>query len=354
MRRRYFLGGLGLLAGAGMGAVSGCMGRESTSSAPPLVENRPNAVYLPSHVEGMKMIGMGRAGEYSVGLMYSFPHRFWTVTGSRTSEVSIQPDDSVHLMAAVWDDETGTVLPVASGLTTRVTREGEEVARKPPWPMISQNMGFHYGDNYALDGDGTYNVEVGIGAMNVRKFGEFEGRFTENASTEIEFTYSRAEKEDIMFRRLENAGQRDAVDHMEMEMLPSSEAPAPEEFPGNVQESRSSGDSEFVVSVLGRDSRFTDAGAYIAVSPRTPYNQVVLPMMSLSAGLRRGGTTVYDGGLTTAMDHELGYHYGAEVDSAETGDTLTINVDTPPQVSRHEGYETAFLDMPSMEYEVTV
>jgi hypothetical protein len=33
----------------------------------------------------------------------------------------------------------------------------------------------------------------------------------------------------------------------------------------------------------------------------------------------------------------------------ESGDTLELRVTTPPQVARHEGYETAFLEMPPTE-----
>jgi len=85
---------------------------------------------------------------------------------------------------------------------------------------------------------------------------------------------------------------------------------------------------------------------YLAVSPRTPYNRFPLPLMSLSATLSRDGEAVFDDYLYEWLDPDLGVHYGAVVDGVETGDELTISVDTPPQVSRHEGYETAFLNMP--------
>lgn len=32
--------------------------------------------------------------------------------------------------------------------------------------MLSQDMGFHYGDNFALEGDGTCAVTVSIGGMD--------------------------------------------------------------------------------------------------------------------------------------------------------------------------------------------
>ena len=41
--------------------------------------------------------------------------------------------------------------------------------------------------------------------------------------------------------------------------------------------------------------------------------------------------------------------YGTTVADVQTGDELTITVDSPPQTARHEGYETAFVDMPDVQ-----
>jgi hypothetical protein len=74
--------------------------------------------------------------------------------------------------------------------------------------------------------------------------------------------------------------------------------------------------------------------------------------MSLSAKLTRNGNAVFDDILRSTLDPELGYHYGAAVESVESGDSLTVTVDAPPQVSRHEGYETAFVKMPEMQMQI--
>lgn len=42
-----------------------------------------------------------------------------------------------------------------------------------------------------------------------------------------------------------------------------------------------------------------------------------------------------------------GHNYGLSA-SLSPGDTLELGVDSRPQVARHRGYETAFLQMPSM------
>ena len=44
--------------------------------------------------------------------------------------------------------------------------------------------------------------------------------------------------------------------------------------------------------------------------------------------------------------------FSGVVKSDSETDELTITVDSPPQTARHEGYETAFLDMPSMTVEM--
>ena len=82
-------------------------------------------------------------------------------------------------------------------------------------------------------------------------------------------------------------------------------------------------------------------GPYLAISPRTPYNRYPLPFASLSAG---------DGEvapLTGALDPELGFHYGRVLEAAPSG-PVEVVVDAPPQLARHEGYETAFVEMPSV------
>lgn len=354
-RREYLTGASAILAAASAGCSNLVEVRddEEPGGEPPVVEDRPDAVYVPTHVEGMEMIGMGEVGDYSVGLMYSFPHRFWTVSGTTRERVDIQEDEDVHLMATVWDPETETVLPVGSGISLSIERDGEFVTERSPWPMISQNMGFHFGDNFSLEGSGTYTVTASIAEMGIDRYGDFDGRFEEGGSAELEFEFAVSNLEDVSFERLDDrAGERDALDLMEMDVIPTSVAPEPADLPGRVVGEGESGDATFVVAAV-EESPFVDGeGTYLLVSPRTPYNRIPLPMMSLSATLERDGDVVYDGSLRASIEPGAGYHYGTEVDQLSSGDELTIAADSPPQVSRHEGYETAFLDMPAVDLTV--
>lgn len=71
-------------------------------------------------------------------------------------------------------------------------------------------------------------------------------------------------------------------------------------------------------------------------------------MMSRSATVERDGTPVFDGNSRKTIDPSRNDHYGATGDDIGSGNELTITVDAPPQTSRHEGDETAFLEMPVM------
>ena len=400
-RRTLLRATVGLAGGMSLAGCAGLFSVEQGFSEPPVVEDRPAAVYYPSHTEGMEMVGTstadgtkmdgmktngsgntsGMAGnasgggagggmemsgsngsdttsDYAFALMYSYPHRFWTVNGTQVKKVPIKPDDSLHLMATVWEPRTGIVLP-DTGLSVELTegtgeKTGPLVSEEVIYPMLSQQMGFHYGANFALPGDGRYTATLSVGAMDTRHTGAFAGRFDEPESVDIGFEYDQRRLNEIEYTMLDaRKGTRGAVEPMAMEMLPSSVLPTRGDLPGTVLGRRQSGDGRFLLTVLDTPPRGIDAsGPYLAVSARTPYSRMVLPSMALSGTLRRGSRTVFDGPLERTLDPALDYHYGAVVESVNGGDRFVIRVETPPQVARHEGYETAFIDMPPIGFSV--
>lgn len=347
--RRALLAGIGA---AGIGGLAGCTGFQLQSSGnnePPLLENRPDAVYFPTHTEGMKMVGMTDDGAYRCGLMFTWPHRFWTVTGQNLNRVELQDADSVHLMVAVWHAESGQVIPdVNPKLTLR--RDGNEVTSLNPWPMLSQPMGYHFGDNVQLPEEGEYRVAVEVGEPSSRRFGSLED--AGSAGFEFSFDYQRSTLQELRFTDIPDAkeGTKGAVPPMEMQMLPSTRAPKPEALPGELGGAGTSGDADVAITVVDDATPYGggEDESYLAVSPRTPYNRYMLPLMSLSASLTSEGETVFDDHLHAATGTDLGIHYGTVVSDAEEGDEVTVTVDAPPQVSRHEGYETAFVEMPDV------
>lgn len=299
------------------------------------------------------MAGTAQQGRLRLALSYSLPHRFWTIAGRSLSEVTVGEDDDAHVMATLWDAETGTVLP-ASSPSLELTLDGEPAANRSLWPMLAQRMGMHFGDNVSLSGDGTYEATVSVGALQARRTGELADVLGEQTTIEAEFEYSAAETDAIEIETLpERAGEPGAVEPMGMEMLPTAAAPPADDLPGRALGTGESGDAIVAATAIEGDSRFVDgSGTYLAVSPRTRYNAYPLPFATLSATLLRGTSTVFDDDLGAAIDHELGYHYGATVDAVESGDLLSVSFDAPPQLSRHAGYQTSLLDLPVAELTV--
>jgi hypothetical protein len=224
--------------------------------------------------------------------------------------------------------------------------------------MISQTMGFHFGDNVPLTADGTYTVEVDLNPIGVERTGGFEGRFESSATATFEFEYDddvrRQLIDGIQYLEEERWGQRGALEPMmgnhsggdgehDGEMsgssMPFSALPRADSYPGRNLGTPHSGGATFVLRYVER-SRFVEDGGYLIVSPRTPHNRVPLPDMALSVS--GGSEEALE--LTQTLDDEIGLHYGAAVD-LDPGDELQVTVETPPQVARHVGYETAFIDM---------
>lgn len=198
MRRREFLGGLGATGAAGL---AGCAGLFETrqNGEPTVIEDRPNAVYYPTHYEGMKMPGMAKDGAYKCALTYSFPHRFWLVTGDRRNKVKLKRKDRMHLMPVVWHEETGIVPPDVNPQVT-IRRDGESVTSLSPWPMLSQPMGFHFGDNVQLPAKGTYQVKISVGEGSSRRTGSLAN--AGSASFEFSMEYSTSKMEEIMVKNV--------------------------------------------------------------------------------------------------------------------------------------------------------
>lgn len=292
------------------------------------------------------------AGDYRFALLYAAPHVFWTVNGTETQRTAIEEGDSLHLMSVVWDPKTGTVIP-ETGMSVELTKNGELVSEETIYPMLSQRMGFHYGGNFALPGDGTYTAKLTVGGTTIRRTGAFEGRFAEPATVEIRFPFTAATREQVASPEAERAGEPGAVKPMDTNAIPSAVAPTGAQLPGEFIGRAKSDDAEFLISHVPADESPLENGEpYLTVSARTPYNRLLLPAMALSATLSRGGTTVFEGALKRTLDPDLGYHYGATLNGIQSGDTLVLSVETPPQVARHEGYEEAFLDMPEMTIEL--
>lgn len=355
MNRRAFL--RRATAASGGVLLSGCLGRlgfetQSAWRDPPLPEDRPDGVYYPAIVEEMGLYGTTTAGDVGFALFYSFPHRFWNLTGTHRTKVVVRSDDSLHLMASVWDTETGTLLPV--DVSIEIRHSDGQVAATNLWPMLSPNMGFHYGDNIALPGEGQYEVTLQVGPLQTTRTAPLAGRLTQGQSASMAFTFDTSETYNLDIRRLgKKAGTRGTVDLVDMKGIPTPVTPPKSALPGRLLHVGQSDDATMLVGLVDGDHRFSETeGSYLFVSPRTPYNRVMLPRMALSATVTRDGDTVARGPLRATLDPTLKSLYGMTLDDLRSGDTVSIVVETPPQLARHDGYETAFVDMDPIAFTV--
>jgi hypothetical protein len=301
----------------------------------------------------MQMSGTASVGRYRFGLSYARPHRFWLVTGDRVRQVNVSENDSMHLMLTAWDGETGTVVPTSNAVV-KVMQDGEVVVSDTPlWSMLSQSMGLHFGDNVTLDEEGSYEVAVSFGPVETRRAGALAGALSEQVSVTFDLEYSESAVDDLPFEETGyRAGEPDAIEPMEMDMMPRGQTSPASELPGEELGDATSGDARFIARALSVPDGVDGAGRYLAISAQTPYNRYPLPFMSLSATVMRDGSAVFEGDLTGTLHPDFAYHYGTVVDSLQSGDQIQLTVDAPPQVSRHEGYETAFVEMDPVELTV--
>ncbi|WP_435358611.1 DUF7350 domain-containing protein [Haloarchaeobius sp. DFWS5] len=359
MRRRQFLHALPTTAG--LVAVAGCLGDDSddgsSTTAPPTDSpsstdngtnttsgDGPAGVYVQSFQEGMAMFSPVTKGDYTFALMLAVPHTFWTVTGTDRTKQEKSDEQTAHVMAQVWHEPTKQVL-ADTDMSIEILKDGDLVSEEVIYPMLSQRMGFHYGGNFTLSGDGDYIAKLSVGKLGIGRLGNYADLFGSPATAEVEFALNDQTRSKITTKDLPSAGDKGAIKPMESMMMPVGIAAEAKALPGTTVGTKRVDDADLVTKYVN-GGRFAASGkSYLYVSARTPYNDLVLPMMGLDATVTRGGETVFEGQLSRAIDHEAGYHYGVETDALQSGDEVTLSVVTPPQVARHEGYETAFLQM---------
>ncbi|AHG03621.1 hypothetical protein HALDL1_08435 [Halobacterium sp. DL1] len=350
MRRRDVLAAAGA---TGLAASAGCLGfleTERASREPPVPENRPDAPYLPSHTEGMEMAGMVANGRYRCALSYTFAHRFWLVNGESTERVDVEDGDDVHLMASVWDAEAGVALPATSPHITLSGPDGE-TSSLAPWQMLSQQMGVHYGDNVGLGAEGDYEATVQVALGGTRRTDSVE---TPDGPIQFSFsfTFERNALNELPYEDIpaDREGNEGAVDPMDTKAVQVGRVPAANSFPIPLRGSGATEGVELAVGGTDQRGQFAtgDDKSYLVGSLRTQHNRFPLPAATLVADVVRDGETRYDGPLTATLDPELGFHYGATVPSLSEVDEVTVRMQAPPQVSRHEGYETAFFGFDSV------
>lgn len=355
MDRRQFLG---TLSGATVVALAGCSnGTDDTptnQSTPtdtetPTDQQDLRGAYVLDHKDEMQMFGVKSDGRLKTALMYAVPHEFYLTTGTRTQKVEIQTQDTMHLMVSVWDDESN-VLPPSVEPSVTIYRDGEQQTTVNPWSMLSQQMGYHFGDNLQIRGEGNYRFEVELNSESSRLSGDLVGVFDETSFT-FEQQFNPFDVQSLDQMTVENADEAGAIPPMDMEMMPTPTQPAFSEMPIEMTDAQYTNDMGVAVGTFDSPGTFgIDTEQYLVVSPQTRYNRYLMPLMSVEATVTRGEETLYDGSLNSSLHEDLSLFYGAGTPALEQGDTVSVSFNAPSQLARGLGYEEAFLALDNLEY----
>lgn len=350
MDRRSFVATLG--TGALLG-VAGCSsngdgGDSGTTSPGP----GSGAIYLPTHRDEMAMLGRSGGNEgdrLQVALTATVPHAFTLVTGSRTNQAQINEDSTMHLMASVWDRETGLLAPSISPSVT-IYRDGEELTSMTPWSMLSQAMGFHYGGNVSVSGEGEYRFEVSLNEASEVLPESLRPVFAQE-TVSITHSFDTASIADLGTVGVDAPGNPGAIEPMNMEMVTIVQQPAYDEAPLSFTEPQMAGDIRLAVGTTSPD----EIGGYegeevLVVAPQTRYNAYPVPLAGLEVTVSRDDSAVFEGDLQPGLHPGVGYFYGAGVPALESGDSVTVSFTTPPQFARHVGYDAAFFGLPETTF----
>ncbi len=84
---------------------------------------------------------------------------FVVYNGTRAQTEKMPKHVSFHLMVTLKDDRSQQPIPYSSVWAT-ITRDGKVVYDARQWPMLSEYLGPHYGNNVVLHGSGTYRLSL--------------------------------------------------------------------------------------------------------------------------------------------------------------------------------------------------
>lgn len=135
-------------SGAGAGSAPDAAREAAVSGAAGAIKPVPMQVLGTAYWQGMKI---------TAEAMTAIP--FVIFNGTREQLIQPPKNASFHLMIMLNDAHTDVPIPYASVWAT-ITRAGKVVYDARQWPMISEYMGPHYGNDVALPGAGRYRLTL--------------------------------------------------------------------------------------------------------------------------------------------------------------------------------------------------
>jgi Fe2+ transport protein len=114
---------------------------------------------------------------------------FLIFNGTHETEIKPSPKTTFHLMVMLSDAQTHVAIPYASVWAT-ISKGSKLVYDERMWPMISEYMGPHYGNDVSLPGKGTYQLSVLISPPVSARHVEYQNVWLHPHRVTTSFTWS--------------------------------------------------------------------------------------------------------------------------------------------------------------------
>jgi hypothetical protein len=116
---------------------------------------------------------------------------FVIFNGTSEQVVKVPKHTSFHLMVMLNDARSGVAIPYA-GVWATISRDGKVVYDERQWPMLSEYMGPHYGNNVSLPGAGRYQLSLLISPPVSARHMEYERVWLKPHRVNVSFNWKPA------------------------------------------------------------------------------------------------------------------------------------------------------------------
>jgi len=116
------------------------------------------------------------------------PVPFYVYNGVKFVEMKPTKQTSFHLMVMLNDRHSGYAIPYAT-VWVEIFKHGKMVFNERQWPMVSEYMGSHYGNDVALPGPGTYQLKLLVSAPVAALHQEYDKMWVGTHTVASTFTW---------------------------------------------------------------------------------------------------------------------------------------------------------------------
>jgi uncharacterized protein involved in high-affinity Fe2+ transport len=176
-------GSAGSSGGSAVGSSGPGMTSMSGMKTTTIVNSRGVATPVP-----IKTIGRGTWKDMDITAQEMTPVPFYIDEGTSYREIKPTPKSSFHLMVMLTDKHTGVAIPYAT-VWVVIKQHGKTVFNERQWPMLSEFMGPHYGNDVALPGPGMYHLSVQVSAPEAALHVEYGGMWSGTHTVDSTFTW---------------------------------------------------------------------------------------------------------------------------------------------------------------------